>query len=336
MLHAAAYTLRQQSRLAISLSWIAGYTNVLVFVGTGMMVSHVTGNLTHFGQLIETLNWRAALFCGWLPLMFFLGAMISSASIAWAKLTRHRSHYVLPMAIQAVLLATTAVVFSLHLRNESKMTGGELWLITALASLAMGLQNATITVISAATVRTTHLTGVFTDAGMAVVHLTIWLSRKLTISRPRPSKPDASTMRSALSSTTPEPSTHVNSASTPAHPPSIPIGSRSIPIGSPSKVIGPPSTSIGPPSTSIGPPSRKPTPRLLRPGRLRRVIKVLRRQPHARQLFLLCNIAGSFTLGVLMASLVHDRLPVLTLLPPVMFLLFMILLDWRRPIDGPT
>ncbi len=55
MLTARAYSFRQKSRLAISLSWIAGYANVVVFLHSGMMISHVTGNVTHFGEALTGL-----------------------------------------------------------------------------------------------------------------------------------------------------------------------------------------------------------------------------------------------------------------------------------------
>jgi anti-anti-sigma regulatory factor len=48
-----------------------------------------------------------------------------------------------------------------------------------LAALAMGLQNATITKISGAVVRTTHVTGVITDLGLESVQLFLWWHDKM-------------------------------------------------------------------------------------------------------------------------------------------------------------
>jgi hypothetical protein len=48
-----------------------------------------------------------------------------------------------------------------------------------MASLAMGLQNATITKISGAIVRTTHMTGIFTDLGLETVQYLFWWRDKL-------------------------------------------------------------------------------------------------------------------------------------------------------------
>src|SRR4051794_27316209 len=46
MLSARAYSFRQKSKLAISLSWVGGYTNVVLFLACGTFSSHMTGNAT--------------------------------------------------------------------------------------------------------------------------------------------------------------------------------------------------------------------------------------------------------------------------------------------------
>src|SRR5688572_1050441 len=62
MLSASAYSFRQKSRLAISLSWVAGYTNVILLILCGVVVAHATGNVTHLGQYLAegdfTRAWR--------------------------------------------------------------------------------------------------------------------------------------------------------------------------------------------------------------------------------------------------------------------------------------
>ncbi|HQY89550.1 MAG TPA: DUF1275 family protein, partial [Tepidisphaeraceae bacterium] len=142
MLVARAYTLRQQSRLAISLSWIAGFTNVVTLAWTGMMVSHVTGNLTHFGQLVVDLHWRAAGLCIFLPVCFMLGAMLSALSIQIARRLHRRSIYILPMSLQALLLAGLSALISIvnwHQLDDGSITISNPTLLgmLALGSLAM-------------------------------------------------------------------------------------------------------------------------------------------------------------------------------------------------------
>src|SRR4051812_34137112 len=83
MLSASAYSFRQKSRLAISLSWVAGYTNVIAFLMCGhIVVSHVTGNITHFGEsaaevLLHPVRgaWRDVGYFGFLSGVFFAGAI---------------------------------------------------------------------------------------------------------------------------------------------------------------------------------------------------------------------------------------------------------------------
>lgn len=255
MLTARAYSLRQKSRLAISLSWIAGYANVVVFLHSGMMISHVTGNLTHFGQVLVELKWHAAAITLLLPFCFLLGAALSGACVQLATRLHRRSIYIVPMAIQAAMLAGLSVVLAIEhtrlLPRDSVQANAAFYLVVILGSMAMGMQNATITSISGAVVRTTHLTGVVTDIGTELVAFGFWLRDK--------------TRRRGI-------------------------------------------------------------------DRWRRVLRGIRRQPDAQKLALLVSIVASFSFGVLMGTLAYEQWPRVGLLPPVLFLLWIILVDWREPI----
>lgn len=169
MLTRPAATFGQQARLAASLSWIGGYVNVVVLIHTDMTVSHVTGNATHLGQLVVEARWHGALLVAFLPLMFLVGAMLAGTCEQVAVRRRSpRSPFVLPIAIEAAVLSVLSLVIvwqDAHGRSATAWRAAAFYGVTGLGSLAMGLQNATITRISGATVRTTHLTGVVTDLG---------------------------------------------------------------------------------------------------------------------------------------------------------------------------
>jgi anti-anti-sigma regulatory factor len=77
----------------------------------------------------------------------------------------------LPIGLEAVLLVGLC---ALLIRNGPGMGGSALFEAAGLAALAMGLQNATITKISGSVVRTTHLTGIFTDFGLEGVQYLFW------------------------------------------------------------------------------------------------------------------------------------------------------------------
>ena len=168
MLSTQADSFRHKSRLAISLSWVAGYVNVVLLINCGQTVSHQTGNTTRFGDAIGSLLLHkegAAFelaFFGSLIGLFLLGSFSSGLMIEVAQRSNRRSPFLFPMIGEVICLA--AVLLLLVWRPM-------LPIIPGLAAMAMGLQNATITRISGAVVRTTHLTGVVTDLGLELVQL---------------------------------------------------------------------------------------------------------------------------------------------------------------------
>ena len=182
MLSARAYSFHQKSRLAISLSWVAGYTNVITFLLCGgIVVSHTTGNITHFGETLADGRWDLAEYFGFLTICFFIGAVLSALMTELAHRRSLRSRYVVPIAVQAMLLCVLSVGVATHRDANLRWTTAlwsegafTLYWMTGLASLAMGLQNATITKISGAVIRTTHLTGVTTDLAIESVQLLLW------------------------------------------------------------------------------------------------------------------------------------------------------------------
>ena len=257
MLSASAYSFRQKSRLAISLSWVAGYTNVITFIVCAVVTSHATGNVTHFGKaLADWLDRKGgggaavheATYFGGLVACFFLGAVVSGCMTEGARRAGFRSKYMLPIALEAVLLSFLCIAFDVY---RAGGTPGMYYVITGVASFAMGLQNATITRVSGAVVRTTHLTGVVTDMGLEGVQYALWLWDKT---------------------------------------------------------------------------------RIARPGRHGRVLRVSQRHPSVLRLLLLASIIGSFLFGVVAGTVAWHRLPQYALVVPVAFLLWMLVVDWRRPI----
>lgn len=179
MLSAHAYSFHQKSKLAISLSWVGGYTNVVALLSCHTLVSHVTGTTTWFGLAVAEGDLGKVLFFGLLVGTFWLGAVISAVLTEGARRRGVRSKYILPLAFEAVLLGVFAIGLGLLISGTLDDSRAHVWWLLAAASLAMGLQNATITKISGNIVRTTHLTGVVTDFGLEGVQYLYWLRDKL-------------------------------------------------------------------------------------------------------------------------------------------------------------
>jgi uncharacterized membrane protein YoaK (UPF0700 family) len=175
-----AHTFSQQARLSITLAWVAGYTNIVAVIVLGTVISHVSGTASNLGRdVVDGVRgvpnaWDLAGFALLLLVSFLLGA---SASGFCSELGRRRgwqSIYVLPMALETILLGLFAI--GLEVYEPSELTSGPRHLLlSGVACAAMGLQNATITRISSGVVRTTHVTGVLTDLGLELVQFFWWL-----------------------------------------------------------------------------------------------------------------------------------------------------------------
>lgn len=150
--------------LGTILAAIAGAANVGGFFALGQYSSHMTGYLSAIADHVTGLNlWIAALSL-MAVLTFVTGSACSSFLINWARDHAFRRQYALPLTLQGVLLIAFAACGSLP---------SETGRVPALAILCfiMGMQNATITNISGARIRTTHATGTVTDIGIELGRL---------------------------------------------------------------------------------------------------------------------------------------------------------------------
>jgi uncharacterized membrane protein YoaK (UPF0700 family) len=175
MLSASAYSFRQKSRLAISLSWVGGFTNIVAFMACGQFVSHVTGTTSMIAHDLVTGDYKGMLFAGFVWISFLCGAALSATMTETAKRHGVASKYIPPIVVEALLLIFFG--FAIHVDSQFSLSG--LYLTAGLAAVAMGIQNATITKISGAVIRTTHVTGVTTDLGLEGVAYLLWLWDRL-------------------------------------------------------------------------------------------------------------------------------------------------------------
>lgn len=119
----------------------------------------MTGYLSYLADNIAIANlWIAAISV--LAIGAFIGgAGFSAILINWARGRKGRQQYAWPLVIQGAALAC----FSM-----GGLLSGEIGRLFSLVCLCfiMGMQNATITKISNARIRTTHATGMITDIGI--------------------------------------------------------------------------------------------------------------------------------------------------------------------------
>ena len=142
-----------------ALACVAGMVNAVGFLGfEHQAVTHLTGTTTLLGASIVSADGRASLHLAGVALAFVAGAALSGMIIQDATLRLGR-RYGLVLALESLLLFASAVMF-----RRQETTGA------LLAAMACGLQNAMATTFSGAVVRTTHLSGMFTDLGIGLGH----------------------------------------------------------------------------------------------------------------------------------------------------------------------
>lgn len=156
--------------LATVLAAIAGAANAGGFFALGHYTSHMTGYLSQLADNVVLLNLRLAFASALAIASFTTGAAFSTVLINWARLRDGRQQYALPLAVQGVFMACFAWggIFT----SEA----GRLFALSCLCFI-MGMQNATITKISGARIRTTHVTGMVTDIGIEIGRAVFGLSQ---------------------------------------------------------------------------------------------------------------------------------------------------------------
>ncbi len=152
--------------LAVALPAIAGAVNAAGFFVVGAYLSHVTGNLARVGDEVAVGQFWLALEYASVIAAFFAGAVLATLQIEVSK-RLHKPRYIAAMLTEGLLLAGFSVLSALTPAqwHEHNLT------LMCMLSVAMGLQNAMVTRISGAVVRTTHMTGVVTDIGIEAVSL---------------------------------------------------------------------------------------------------------------------------------------------------------------------
>ncbi len=160
----------QNASLAVALSGVAGAVNATGFFVVGTYTSHVTGNLARVGDELAQGNFVVARSFFALVFAFLVGAMTATWLVEMARRKGGRGHYKSALLLETFVLASVGL-----LSSTVAAKGPALHLaLTAALCFAMGLQNALVTKISGAVVRTTHLTGITTDFGIETVRLWYW------------------------------------------------------------------------------------------------------------------------------------------------------------------
>lgn len=156
--------------LGLTLAFVAGAINAGGFLAVRQYTSHMTGIVSAIADHLALGNHALVLGGIGALLSFLLGAGCSAVMINYSRRRKMHSEYALPLLLEAGLL----LCFGLLGARLSHVPGLFVPLTVMLLCFIMGLQNAMVTKLSRAEIRTTHLTGVITDLGIELGKLAYW------------------------------------------------------------------------------------------------------------------------------------------------------------------
>ncbi|MFY9137262.1 YoaK family protein [Zwartia sp.] len=153
---------------------IAGAVNAGGFLAIQRYTSHMTGIISGIADDLIVSDLTVVLAGIAALLSFIAGAATTAIFINWARRRKLHSEYALSLALEAALL----LLFGLLGANLNVLIEVFVPTTVLLLCFIMGLQNAIMTKVSRAEIRTTHMTGVVTDIGIELGRLIYWNKSK--------------------------------------------------------------------------------------------------------------------------------------------------------------
>jgi uncharacterized membrane protein YoaK (UPF0700 family) len=153
-------------KLASLLCLTAGFVNAAGFLAFSVLTTNVTGHAALFAERLALQDWQTARVVALWMLLFLAGAFISGLLVS--RIGRNqRFSYVIPILIEMAILIAVALF---GYKYNGSLVAKEIFAGSLL--FAMGLQNSLVSMVSGSVVKTTHLTGTFTELGIELAQIT--------------------------------------------------------------------------------------------------------------------------------------------------------------------
>lgn len=148
--------------LALVLATTAGVLNAMAFGAFGFFPSHMTGNASQISTEVSGADIHGILYLAALIVAFIIGSMTARFVVIGGLKKKLRTIYCLIILVEGLVLTLTSVFETVFFSSKNN---GEILL---LLGFLMGVHNSTSTQLSNGRVRSTHVTGTLTDAGIAL------------------------------------------------------------------------------------------------------------------------------------------------------------------------
>ncbi|WP_336960170.1 YoaK family protein [Chryseobacterium contaminans] len=153
-------------KLASALSFVAGIVNIVGVLSVKILTTNITGHFAFFSEEIFLKNYSNALVYLVFIICFLAGAFCSSCIVEFSSLHKKLRPHLIPLLMEIFILGFVGLsgirLFEISISD---------YMIAGLLLFAMGAQNSLVTRVSQSVVRTTHLTGIFTDLGIELSKL---------------------------------------------------------------------------------------------------------------------------------------------------------------------
>ena len=156
--------------LGVALAFVAGAINAGGFLAVREYTSHMTGIVSSAADHLVLGETDLVLAALGALLSFLLGAACTAILVNYIRRRGLHSGFALPLLLEAVLL----LVFGILGARLAGIDAFFIPLTVMLLCFMMGLQNAVITKVSHAEIRTTHMTGIVTDIGIELGKMAYW------------------------------------------------------------------------------------------------------------------------------------------------------------------
>jgi len=165
-------THQEDRRLALWLATSAGLLNAIALGAFGFFPSHMTGNTSQFSSEVSSTDLNDIIFFATIIMSFVTGAIIARIIVLWGIIQNVRLIFCQVLFIEGLLLAGVSL-YEMYFHTFT--TNREI--IVFLCGL-MGIHNSTSTQLSGGRVRSTHITGTLTDAGISLASVVVAMLRR--------------------------------------------------------------------------------------------------------------------------------------------------------------
>jgi len=170
----------QKTPVALLLTAVAGYIDVFGYIFIyGVYVAHMSGNTVAAARHMADLHWYGFLRHAW-PILTFVGGLIIGAILFEAQVRRFRWPVASTLLLESILIggfiaAASGINFAPAVPPQP---AGKYYLMVALLTVSMGLQNVTVRKIGGLNVYTTFVTGSLVKFGEAAASFIFWVRRR--------------------------------------------------------------------------------------------------------------------------------------------------------------